>query len=84
MANIILENGFTFEGQAGSKLLDATIIETLDQTEIMSDYKAYKTMLNFTMQPIINPDQAYSARYANGGLSKKEERGNKQERGINF
>ena len=84
MANIILENGFTFEGNAGAELLDATIIDTLDQTEIMPEYKMYKAMLNYTEQPIINPDQAYSARYANGGLARKEERGNKKERGINF
>jgi len=84
MSNIILENGFTYDGVAWSELLDATVIDSIDQTDLMPSYKEYKGLLNYVKQPIISKDQKYSARYANGWLSKKEERGNKAERWMNF
>ncbi len=82
--DIILENGFDYNGAAGSELLDANVVETMDQTDLLPDYKMYKALLSVTMVPLINPSQKYGARYANGWLQKKEERGNKAERGLNF
>lgn len=82
--DIILENGFDYNGAAGQELLDANVIETMDQTDLLPDYKMYKSLLDVTVVPLINPSQKYGARYANGGLQKKQERGNKAERGLNF
>jgi len=84
MTDIRLENGFDYNGAAGSELLDANVIETMDQTDLLPDYKMYKALLDVTMVPIINPSQKYGAKYANGWLQKKEERGNKAERALNF
>ncbi len=84
MGDIIIANGFTYEGKAGSELFDANVIDTLDQMDAMPDYKGYKELLHYTKVPIINPNAEYGARYANWGLAKKEERGNKKERAINF
>jgi hypothetical protein len=61
----ILENGFDYNGAAGSELLDANVIETMDQTDLLPDYKMYKSLLSITMVPLINPSQKYGARYAN-------------------
>ena len=84
MADIVIETGFDYDGQAGSELLDANIVETLNQMDQLPEYKGYKELLSFVKTPIINSNQEYGIRYANGGLDIKEERGNKKERGINF
>ncbi|MCP4522161.1 MAG: hypothetical protein GY827_10795 [Cytophagales bacterium] len=84
MADLVIETGFDYDGQAGSELLDANVVYTLNQMDILPEYKGYKELLSFSNTPIINPNQEYGARYANGGLDVKEERGNKKERGINF
>ena len=81
---IRLGNGFDFIGRSGNELLDATVIETNNQQLIMPEYTGYKSLLDFTMEEIINPDQKYGTRYANNGLREKQERGNKERRSIDF
>lgn len=73
MTRIELKNGFTYEGSAWSELLDATVIETVEQSELVTDYKETKNILWFIKQPIFSPNQTFSSKYAWGGLSEKEE-----------
>ena len=70
---ISLKNGFTYEWRVGNELLDATVIETLDKSDLVADYKETKEILGFVKQPLLSPHQTFSSRYVWGGLSKKAE-----------
>lgn len=84
MSIVELKNWFTFDWRAGSELLDATIIDTVDQNDLVSDYKETKRILWFVKQPIFSKDQTFSSKYAWGGLSKKEEMEIKKLREMTF
>jgi len=55
----VLDNGLTFEG-SGKSTLDALIVESVKQADLMPNFKDTSEILCFTDTTLLNPDQKYS------------------------
>ena len=60
--DLVTTGGFvTYQG-SGFQLLDDTIIETLNQSTLMQNYKDYSSKLGFVQTPLLNPNQTFTAK----------------------
>jgi hypothetical protein len=81
--DIVLDNGLTFEGKAGTTL-DSYILETIDFDNIMPDFKRYQAMLHYTDTPLLNPSQTFAAKSAPSGMEDVTETGLKKQADFKF
>lgn len=82
-SDIVLNNGLTFEGKAGTTL-DSLILETVDFDNIMPDFKKYSALLGYTETPLLNPSQTFAAKSAPVGMSNVSETGLKKQMDFKF
>lgn len=78
-----LDNGLTFEG-SGYEVLDAYVVDTIKQNDLMEDHKQYKNLLDYTDTSLLHPDQKFSSRTPNGWLKDVGETGIKAQRDFTF
>lgn len=78
-----LDNGLTFEG-SGREVLDAYVVDTIKQNDLMEDHKQYKAILDYTDTSLLHPDQKFTSRTPNGGLKSITETGIKPTRDFVF
>lgn len=78
-----LDNWLTFEG-SGYEVLDAYVVDTIKQNELMEDHKQYKSLLDYTDTTLLHPDQKFSSRTPNGWLKSITETGVKPQRDFTF
>lgn len=78
-----LDNWMTYEN-IGRETLDAHIVASVKQNELMEDHKMYQELLDFANVTLLNPDQKYSSRLPNGWLKKVAETGTKTQRSFTF
>lgn len=75
-----LENGLSFEGTYPEGIFESTIVETIDQEDLVNKSKEVSKLLGFTDTTLLWPDQKFSTKVP--GLSLKEvgEKGKAPER----
>jgi hypothetical protein len=60
--DLVSTGGFiTYQG-SGFQLLDDTIVETLNQSTLMQNYKDYSSKLDVTQEKLLNPNQTFTAK----------------------
>jgi hypothetical protein len=47
-------------------VLDAYVVDTIKQNDLMEDHKQYKNLLDYTDTSLLHPDQKFSSRLPNG------------------
>lgn len=82
-ADLVLDNGLTFEGKAGTTL-DSLILETIDFDNIMPDFKQYVSMLHYTETQTLNPSQTFAQKSAPTGMADVTETGIKKQMDFKF
>ena len=70
----VLDNGLTFEG-SGRSTLDALIVESVKQADLMPNFKEVAETLCFTDTTLLNQDQKYSMIVPPTGLKSVTEMG---------
>ena len=76
VTDLVTTWGFvTYQG-SGYPLLDATIVETINRTTLMQNYKDYASKLDFTMEKLLNPSQTFTAKAGPKAMENVLETGN--------
>lgn len=84
MAITKLENGLSFEGTYPDGIFESTIVQTIDQSDLVTNSKDVAAMLGFSDTTLLGPDQKFSTKVPGLSLKKWDEKSKAPERKFWF